>query len=222
VQPEIFSPDGDGVDDTLSIGCEVNDLTDILGWKAKVYTADDRVFKTFVGTGMPAETIAWDGVSDRGVLVDSAEDYYVVLEATDEGFNTGVSEKIPFSIDILIESSERGLKIRVSNVEFGFNTAELQGEKTYRILDKIVAILQKYQKYSIRVEGHTDSTGEENYNMELSEARAEAVGIYLVDNGIDPERLEYAGYGSKFPIDTNATVEGRRRNRRVEFLLIRK
>jgi outer membrane protein OmpA-like peptidoglycan-associated protein len=222
VEPEIFSPDGDGVDDTVSIRPEVSDLTGILGWKAKIYTTDDRVFKTFVGTGMPAGSISWDGISDRGVLVDSAEDYYVAFEVTDQGFNTGMSEKVPFSIDILIESTDRGLKIRVSNVEFGFNTAELQGDKTYRILDKIVAILQKYQKYSILVEGHTDSMGDETYNMELSEARAEAVGTYLVDNGIDPDRLEYVGYGAQYPIDTNATVEGRRRNRRVEFLLIRK
>jgi outer membrane protein OmpA-like peptidoglycan-associated protein len=222
VEPEVFSPDGDGVDDTLTLRPEVSDLTEILGWKAKIYTTDDRVFKTFVGTGMPAGSISWDGFSDRGVLVDSAEDYYVVFEVTDQGFNTGVSEKIPFSIDILIESTDRGLKIRVSNVEFGFNTAELQGDKTYRILDKIVAILQKYQKYSILVEGHTDSTGDETYNLELSEARAKAVGTYLVDNGIDPDRLEYVGYGSQYPIDVNATVEGRRRNRRVEFLLIRK
>jgi len=222
VEPEVFSPDGDGLNDNLIIRPEVSDLTDILGWKVKIYTADDRVFKTFLGSGMPAEAISWDGISDRGVLVDSAEDYYMVFEAVDQGFNTGVSDKVPFSIDILVESTDRGLKIRVSNVQFGFNTAELQGEKTFRILDKIVAILQKYQKYAIVVEGHTDSTGDETYNMELSKARAEAVGTYLVDNGIDPDRLEYVGYGPKYPIDTNATVEGRRRNRRVEFLLIRK
>jgi outer membrane protein OmpA-like peptidoglycan-associated protein len=154
--------------------------------------------------------------------VDSAEDYYLVCEAVDEGFNRGASDKVPFSIDILVESTDRGLKIRVSNVQFAFNTAELRGDKTFRILDKIVAILQKYDKYSIVVEGHTDSTGDETYNVELSKNRAEAVGTYLVDNGIDPDRLEYVGYGPKFPIDTNATVEGRRRNRRVEFLLKRK
>jgi len=222
VEPALFSPDGDGVDDILTIDSRVSDLTGILNWKATIYTSDDRIFKTMLGTSEPAEEIFWDGISDTGVLVDSAEDYYIVLEAVDEGFNTGVSEKVPFSIDILVESTERGLKIRVSNVEFGFNTAELRGEKTYRILDKIVAILQKYDRYSIVVEGHTDSTGDENYNLELSKRRAEAVGTYLVDNGIDSDRLEYVGYGPKFPVDTNTTTDGRRRNRRVEFLLIRK
>jgi len=222
VEPALFSPDSDGIDDTLTVRSEVSDLTDILNWKATIYTSNDRVFKTILGSGEPADEIFWDGISDAGVLVDSAEDYYIVFEAVDEGFNTSVSEKVPFSIDILIESTERGLKIRVSNVQFGFNTAELRGEKTFRILDKIVAILQKYGRYSIVVEGHTDSTGDETYNLELSKRRAEAVGIYLVDNGIDSDRLEYVGYGPQFPIDTNTTVDGRRRNRRVEFLLIRK
>jgi len=222
VEPEVFSPDGDGINDTLTIRTDVSDLTSILNWKATIYTTDDRIFKTILESGVPAGEIVWDGISDTGVLVDSAEDYYILLEAVDAGFNTGKSEKVPFSIDILVESTNRGLKIRVSNVEFGFNTAELKGEKTFRILDKIVAILQKYGKHSIVVEGHTDSTGDETYNMELSKRRAEAVGIYLVDNGIDSDRLEYIGYGPKFPVDTNTTTEGRRRNRRVEFLLIRK
>jgi outer membrane protein OmpA-like peptidoglycan-associated protein len=222
VEPDVFSPDGDGEDDILTIESDIRDLTGILNWKATIYTSDDRIFKTILGTGEPAEEIYWDGISDSGILVDSGEDYYIVLEAVDEGFNTGVSEKIPFSIDILVESTERGLKIRVSNVEFGFNTAELRGEKTFRILDKIVAILQKYGRYSVVVEGHTDGTGDETYNKELSERRAEAVGIYLMDNGIDPDRLEFVGQGPQFPIDTNTTAEGRRRNRRVEFLLIRK
>ena len=222
VEPTLFSPDSDGIDDTLTIRSEVSDLTDILNWKATIYTSDDRIFKTILGSGEPAGEIFWDGISDTGVLVDSAEEYSILFEAVDEGFNTGVSEKVPFSIDILVESTERGLKIRVSNVEFGFNTAELKGEKTFRILDKIVAILQKYGRYSIVVEGHTDSTGDETYNLELSKRRAEAVGIYLVDNGIDSDRLEYVGYGPQFPIDTNTTADGRHRNRRVEFLLIRK
>ena len=222
VEPELFSPDADGIDDTLTIRTEVSDLTGIQSWKATIYTEDDRIFKTIFGSDEPAEEIVWDGISNTGVLVDSAEDYYLVFEAVDDGFNTGTSGKTPFSIDILIESTDRGLKIRVSNVEFGFNTAELRGDKTFRILDKIVAILQKYGKYSIVVEGHTDSTGDETYNLELSKRRAEAVGTYLVDNGIDPDRLEYVGHGPKFPIDTNTTTEGRRRNRRVEFLLIRK
>jgi len=220
--PQLFSPDGDGKDDILVINPEITDLTSIKTWTATIYSAGGSAFKEFTGQGMPAEEIFWDGISDTGILVDSGEDYYLVFEATDEGFNTGTSGEISFSIDILVVQTERGLKIRVSNIEFGFNTADLTGEKSFDILDKIVKILDKYKKYSVVIEGHTDSTGDENYNLTLSKKRSESVGKYLIGKGINAERLSYEGHGSQFPVDTNETKEGRRRNRRVEFLLVRK
>jgi outer membrane protein OmpA-like peptidoglycan-associated protein len=222
VQPLLFSPDGDGKDDILRIRPGISDLTAVSSWKASIFTSSGNLFKVFTGANMPKEEIQWDGISDNGILVDSGEDYYIVLEATDVVNNSQQSEKTPFSIDILVIRTERGLKIQVSNIEFGFNNANLQGEKTFAILDKVVFVLNKYGKYAIVVEGHTDSTGNEDYNLTLSKNRAESVGRYLVDNGIDAERLSYEGYGSKYPIDSNATKEGRARNRRVEFLLVRK
>jgi len=221
VTPEVFSPDGDGMDDTLSIKANISDLTFIQNWKILIYNKNGTLYKTISGYGMPKGEIVWDGVSDTGLLVDSGEDYYMVFEATDQGYNKGQSEKIPFSIDILVIPTERGLKIRVSNIEFGFDTATLQGEKTFKILDKIVEILKKYKKYSIVIEGHTDSTGNPDYNLKLSKGRAEAVGRYLIQKGIEENRFTYKGYGSEFPIDTNETPEGRARNRRVEFILLK-
>ena len=222
VEPKLFSPDGDGKDDYLIIKPKIEDLTPIIGWQAKIYTSSGKLFKTFKGVKLPEESFSWDGISDDGTLVDSGEDYYIVFEATDSAYNTGISEKVPFSIDILVIPTDRGLKIRVSNIEFGFNNANLKGDKTFQILNKIVKILKKYKKYSVIIEGHTDSTGNENYNIELSKKRAEAVGKYLIEHGIDPKRLSYRGYGSQYPIDTNETKEGRARNRRVEFILIKK
>lgn len=222
ISPALFSPDGDGENDVLFISPGITDLTPVTSWKATIYTAGGSVFKRFSGINMPGEQIMWDGISDRGRLVGSGDDYTLVFEATDSGYNTGVSEKIPFSVDILVIPTERGLKIQVSNIEFGFDTANLQGEKTFAILERGTEVLRKYEKYSIAVEGHTDSTGNEDYNIQLSKKRAEAVGEYLIKNGIEAERLSYEGYGSEYPIDTNATAEGRARNRRVEFILIRK
>lgn len=222
LEPDPFSPDGDGTNDLLIIRPRIEDLTPIRGWKATVYSADGSVFKNLSGVSRPAHEITWDGISDTGQLVDSGEDYYLVFEATDSGFNTAVSEPVPFSVDILVMQTERGLKIRVSNVEFGFNTAELKGEKTFALLDKVVVVLKKYGRYSVIIEGHTDSTGDEGYNLLLSRSRAESVGKYLIDHGIGAERLRYEGHGSRYPIDGNETKEGRRRNRRVEFLLLKK
>jgi outer membrane protein OmpA-like peptidoglycan-associated protein len=222
VTPEFFSPDGDGKNDLLYIIPEISDLTPIFNWGAVIYTVDDRVFKRFSGTGKPGARIMWDGISDTGRSVGSGDEYYVVFEATDSAFNKKVSTKIPFSIDILVVPTERGLKIQVSNIEFGFDNANLQGERTFEILDRGIEVLNKYNKYSILIEGHTDSTGNEDYNLALSQRRAEAVGEYLIKNGISAERLSYKGLGSRFPIDTNDTPEGRAKNRRVEFILIKK
>ncbi|MFW6137884.1 MAG: OmpA family protein [Spirochaetota bacterium] len=221
VAPKVFTPDGDGNDDRLVIKPRIQDLTPVHSWKAFIYTSEGEVFKTFSGVGPPGTEIVWDGVSDSGTKVSSGEEYYVVFEATDSAFNTAETDKVPFSVGILVLSTDRGWKIRVSNVEFGFDNAVLKGQKTFRLLDEVVSILKKYGKYSIIIEGHTDSTGEEDYNIQLSEKRARAVGKYLVENGIDEQRLSYQGYGAKHPVDTNKTAQGRARNRRVEFILVR-
>jgi outer membrane protein OmpA-like peptidoglycan-associated protein len=219
VSPELFSPDGDGENDTLLVVPTIEDLTPITAWKAVITTSGGSVFKIFSGSGQPAGAVPWDGVSDRGIRVSSAEDFSVQVDATDSGSNTGKSEKVPFSVDILVIPTDRGLKIQVSNIEFAFDTADLKGDRTFVVLERVVGVLRKYGKYTITIEGHTDSRGDPAYNVALSKKRAQAVGKYLVKNGISQDRLSYEGYGPKFPIDTNETPEGRARNRRVEFLL---
>jgi OOP family OmpA-OmpF porin len=73
---------------------------------------------------------------------------------------------------------------------------------------------------TIEIKGHTDNTGDEIKNQELSEKRAKAVFDYLISKNISASRLSYRGLGGKEPIDTNETDEGRRKNRRVAFVVI--
>ena len=87
-------------------------------------------------------------------------------------------------------------------------------------LDKLVAAL-KQNSNSIEISGHTDNSGNEKENMKLSEARARAVADYLISKGIDAKRVKYKGYGSSKPIADNATEEGKQKNRRVEFEIIK-
>jgi len=116
--------------------------------------------------------------------------------------------------------TERGLKIRISNIEFAFDSAKLTG-KAFPILNRVVEILNKYEKYNVVIEGHTDDIGEEKYNLKLSEDRAKSVMDYLVSKGIDKKRLTSRGMGETSPFLPNTSVENRRRNRRVEFLLLK-
>lgn len=81
-------------------------------------------------------------------------------------------------------------------------------------------MLRDHPEVRVRVRGHTDSTAEDAYNLDLSRARAQAVVAWLVAHGVDAARLEAEGVGEAEPIDTNATEEGRARNRRVEFVIV--
>jgi outer membrane protein OmpA-like peptidoglycan-associated protein len=98
---------------------------------------------------------------------------------------------------------------------FAYNSAELRPEALQR-LDAIAAYLADHPTYPIVVAGHADSTGEPDYNLALSQSRAEAVVLYLLTAGV-ANPLESIGYGDTEPIATNSTEEGRAANRRVTF-----
>lgn len=218
--PEYFSPDGDGERDILILENNARDMSGIETWKMNVYEPSGQLFKTFSGTGDVPDALRWDGIGDNGELVESASDYTVKLEAVDLAGNRSVSPKEVISVDILVIVTERGLKMRISNIEFAFNSATIKGNGR-RILDRVAIILKKYRRYDVIVEGHTDDVGQEEYNLKLSERRAVAVKEYLVKKGIDESRFSTVGMGETVPLYPNDNAEHRRRNRRVEFLLIK-
>jgi len=110
-------------------------------------------------------------------------------------------------------------KVVLRGVNFDFDSARLQ-EDAQVILDQAVEILDRNPGREIVIEGHTDWTGPEEYNMQLSEQRARAVMDYMVENGIDTSRLSTVGYGETQPIAPNDTRDGRARNRRVEMKVL--
>ena len=103
----------------------------------------------------------------------------------------------------------------LEQVLFPSNSAELEPEG-YEQLDELAAWLKSHPALRLRISGHTDSTGNEERNRELSRQRAEAVIQYLKRAGVDAMRLEAEGRGSSEPIGPNNNPDDRRRNRRVE------
>lgn len=105
-----------------------------------------------------------------------------------------------------------------SKVHFAFDRAVIRPQ-SYPILDDVAAIIKSNQGSINRVliEGNTDSIGSDQYNMRLSERRANAVRDYLVKKGVSANVLDTVGYGETRPVATNDTAEGRAKNRRVEF-----
>jgi outer membrane protein OmpA-like peptidoglycan-associated protein len=86
-------------------------------------------------------------------------------------------------------------------------------------LNQLVTVLNKYPDTNIEVQGHTDNTGTESYNMSLSKKRASTATNYLKERGISSKRTSIKGYGESAPNYTNDTEEGRSKNRRIEFLI---
>lgn len=105
-----------------------------------------------------------------------------------------------------------------SNILFGFDKSNLSNEAKSN-LDKLVTIMKDYEDTNIEVQGHTDSKGSEAYNKNLSEQRATAVSLYLMEKGVKDFRLTINGFGELLPKYINTTEEGRLLNRRVEFLI---
>lgn len=87
-------------------------------------------------------------------------------------------------------------------------------------LDKLAGIFKEYPKSVILIEGHTDSAGPEDYNMQLSQQRAESVTKYLIAQGIDSRRFTTKWYGEDQPKADNSTTEGKTKNRRVELAIM--
>lgn len=108
----------------------------------------------------------------------------------------------------------------LNNVYFDFDKYNLLPE-SFDELDTLFTVLARLRNFKVIIQGHTDSMGTAMYNTLLSENRARSVASYLIQKGVNPDDVSYAGFGFSRPIATNATSEGRRVNRRVEFVLKR-
>jgi len=105
------------------------------------------------------------------------------------------------------------------NVTFDTDSSALRPQ-FFGVLNSVGKVLTEYDKTVVEVAGHTDSTGSDSYNMQLSQRRANTVGEYLYTQGIMDQRIISVGMGEHHPIADNSTAEGRQLNRRVEITLV--
>lgn len=105
-------------------------------------------------------------------------------------------------------------------INFKFNTAEISGADPVPILEDVARIMKERPSLRLKITGHTDNVGSDEYNSTLSLRRAEAVKGYLVGRGVDDSRFTIEGKGEGAPLDTNDTDLGRARNRRIEFSIM--
>ncbi len=121
-------------------------------------------------------------------------------------------------IDLQTKQTARGLVITLGDVLFAVDKADLRSGAT-RSLDQLAQALRDDPNATIQIEGHTDSTGSREHNMDLSRRRAESVQYYLVSHGINSTRITSQGLGPDYPVTNNETTSGRQQNRRVEVIV---
>jgi len=122
--------------------------------------------------------------------------------------------------DIIESDAETGM-INLENVFFESGSAQLSSSSQYE-LDNVADLLKKYPSVNFELSGHTDSQGDDDANLALSQSRANEVATYLRKLGISSDRMQAQGYGESSPVGTNDTAEGRQANRRTELKIISK
>ena len=177
-----------------------------------------------------------------GTYAFTSEDFDTFTSsATAEGYNPNAVSTAAITDDMITQQNLDVLCLQkippppppkvdtvivMDNIYFAFNKAEILPESFDAIDNQIVAFMNKYPTMVIEVGGHTDSKGSDTYNLKLSQARANAVKKYLESKGIEADRVEAIGYGETKPIAPNTingkdNPEGRQKNRRTEFKVLR-
>ena len=166
-----------------------------------------------------------DGINDaEDACPDTVQDAKVNVQGCEEDTdNDGLINRLDLCPDTPLGSTIDSVgcaaeqkTVILEGISFQFGTAEFT-EEAHSILDSAALILQNNPDIRMEVAGHTDSSGDNNANINLSTRRAEAVLSYLVSAGVAADRLQAKGYGSDKPIADNTNREGRAKNRRVEL-----
>jgi outer membrane protein OmpA-like peptidoglycan-associated protein len=148
----------------------------------------------------------------------TATDYMYYLDIVD------LSDLSPMESaeqDFYLQKIEVGSKVVLENVYFETGKSVLTSN-SYEALNQVAKFMKDNKTLNMEISGHTDNTGSQRVNMNLSTARAKAVVDYLVDQGISSARLVHKGYADTEPVAENDTPEGREKNRRVEFKVLSK
>jgi outer membrane protein OmpA-like peptidoglycan-associated protein len=175
--------------------------------------------------------------TEKGIAFSSANDgtYKIILQSgevysflaektafisTSDNLDTrNQTEYLEIKRDLYLTPIEVGQTIRLNNVFFDVDKHDLKDE-SFAELNRVVKLLKDNPDMNIEVSGNTDATGNEAKNLTLSQNRADAVKSYLVSQGIESKRIKSVGNGQSKPVADNATEDGRKLNRRVEFTIL--
>jgi len=152
-------------------------------------------------------------------------DYILTVKKENYAYeSTYISEEdttynVPVQIDVEVKPIQKGREYTLKEINFETDKYDLNKQAKF-IIEEFAEFLRDHPHLNVEVQGHTDNIGGPEYNLFLSDDRAKAVYDYLIEIGIPKSRVRYKGYGLTKPIASNATEEGRARNRRTAFFIV--
>jgi OmpA-OmpF porin, OOP family len=154
-------------------------------------------------------------IETRGVyaVTASAKGYFSQRD-------TLATNRVDVTRDFDLVPIAAGSKITLRAVYFNVSKYDLKPE-SFPELDRLAGVMEENPTLTIKLEGHTDTVGDFDANVELSRNRVDEVKRYLVSKGISPDRIETIGYGPSRPINTNKSLKERPENRRVEMVVVK-
>jgi outer membrane protein OmpA-like peptidoglycan-associated protein len=171
----------------------------------------------------------------RTTAISSGDGKYIVKLREGDRYSVSVSPKgysyynttvdlkkseAPKKLEVKLKQLKEDTKLTLKNITFEFNSADLN-LNSFEELDRVVKLLTDNPTIKIEVSAHTDNKGSDNYNLRLSKRRAKSVMDYLVEKGIDGNRIISQGYGKTKPLVPNDSEENMALNRRVELKIIK-
>lgn len=167
-------------------------------------------------------------VNEQGIANEfkiKSRSYYRKFRARNDAGKIALADRLKENLQkdnpqLNVRVTDNGVAISLPDLFFDTDSAKLN-KPAKESLEKIAQLLKTTDSKHVRVRGHTDSTGDETYNQQLSEKRAERVAEFLIDSAeLNPDGISYDGKGARDPVAENSTAEGRARNRRVEIILL--
>lgn len=207
-------------------------LSDVRAWQIQIFDRRSRKVSFIQGENDPPPMVSWSGISDKGEALPDGF-YTAKFGWQDSGKRFYTTKTVPFTLLTALEVrgltdwklkfhyTDEGLALSIAeSTIFKAGESEIQHEALPSML-QIALFLKTCPKHMVTVRGYTDATGSERVNALLSRERANRVSRYLVEAGVNPNRLTYEGMGTGRSIASNATEAGRARNRRVEVVVLK-
>lgn len=207
IKGQVKNPEGDAPKTNVVV--EIKDVKT----HAKTQAVVDSV------TGQYVAAINLKKFKDEVVITTKAADHSFTSQKVE--IKGASFEKPPAPVEMVIERVEAGKSFVINNIMYATGAAELYPE-SFVTLDEFAEYLKENASFKVEIQGHTDNVGHDPDNIALSQKRADNVKKYLETKGIPASRVTSKGYGAGKPIASNATVEGKAKNRRTEFLILEK